>query len=82
MDSLFIPGGFRPFPDSADVYYYNGERLKLEGERKKESVSCCSLRGNSSRVSKHASIFQTDGVREWGRRIKAGRRDVGVGTGR
>ena len=57
MDSLFIPGGFRPFPDDDDVYYYNGERLKLEGETEKRGVSCCSLRGNPSRSSRHASIF-------------------------
>ena len=59
MDSLFIPGGFRPFPDDDDVYYYNGERLKLEGETENRplGVSCCSLRGNPSRSSRHASIF-------------------------
>ena len=38
MDSLFIPGGFRPFPDDDDVYYYNGERLKLEGETEKRGL--------------------------------------------
>ena len=84
MDSLFIPGGFRPFPDDDDVYYYNGERLKLEGETENRPLASPAARFAGTPLESLSThpFFKPTEFESGDGESKRGRRDVGVGTGR